>query len=175
MAKGNGKKTAKGAGRKKGSGNVVRGPALREKIRVPVNKAAYEEKESELAQLEVQVRRIERKIKPDKDQIRIHKGKISELTNDLSDSTEEAEVLIEREYHYDTNELRFFDAQTGKEVGERRTMTAEERKRQLDVEDKKGGVTGGKAGKALRLANPVLTPGEAAAAARAEDDEHPEA
>lgn len=167
-------KTAKPAkaGKKKNgrpAGNVVRGPALREKVRVPIDPVAKQKKETEHARLAIQVRQIERKIKPDKIKIAELKDQMKDLETDIEDEMEEREMLVEREYDYATKEVRFFDAATGDEVGEPRTMTPEEVKRTGDIEDKPGGIMGGKKGKAHVLPNPVLTPGQAMAAARKED------
>lgn len=125
-------KPKKPKGRK--AGDITMGPVVKRKVRVPINAAVYTRKESEIAQLGVTVRKIERKIKPDKDQIRIHKEKINELTKDIEEQTEEREMSVREEFHFSTSEVRVLDAKSKKEL-ERRTMTKEERSRTSDIED----------------------------------------
>jgi hypothetical protein len=146
----------------KAGGNVVLGPVIKKKVRVPINAAVYSKKESELAQLEVEVRKINRKIEPDKDQIRLHRQAITELTEDIENNTEEREMSVREEYHFNTNEIRVLRVDGGA-VLEKRTMTAEERKRQTDVED----VVKDRPRDAED--EPAATPSEAMAAARGED------
>lgn len=113
---------------------MVLGPIVVKKIRTPINKVVYARKESEIAQLEIETKKIERKIAPDKKAIRDNNKKIDALTKDLEENTEERETKVRERFHFNTSEVRVLDAETGKEL-ERRTMTAEERSRTTDVED----------------------------------------
>jgi hypothetical protein len=134
MAPKKAKKKSGGRSGGRSKSDVVLGPVITKKVRVPIDEKVYKRKESEIAQLGVVVRKIERKIKPDKDQIRIHKEKINELTKDIEEQTEEKEMQVREEFDPKHNELRTLHART-KEVLEARTMTDADRQRQEDLFD----------------------------------------
>jgi chromosome segregation ATPase len=123
-----------GVGKGKRSGNVELGPIVVRKIRVPINESVYKRKESELAQLEVVIAKKKRSIMPTQNEIRGLRKQVAGLTADIENNTEERDEKVREEFHFNTNELRILRASDNKLI-EKRTMTAEERKRNLDIED----------------------------------------
>jgi hypothetical protein len=115
-------------------GNIVLGPVTIAKVRVPINEKAYARKESEIAQLELKSRKLRAKIKPDQIELAEHRKQIAVLTEDLDEGSEERDVKVRHEFHYNTNEVRVLRASDQHEL-ERRTMTAAERTRNSDLED----------------------------------------
>ena len=149
--------------KKKGSADIRIGEPIKKTVRVKINVIECAKKEAEVVKKEILVKKIQIKMSPLKQEITKLNKEIDKLCADVESSTEERTVLVREEFHYKTSVVRVVEDKGG-ELVEERTMTREER--QFDLTQKPGGVIGGKAGKALRLANPVLTPGEAMAAAR---------
>jgi hypothetical protein len=129
-------KKARAGSNGKNRDDIVLGPVISSKQRVPIDAKSYARKESEIAQLEVKVKKLRAKIKPDQVLIAEHRKTISELTEDIEDETEERDVKVQNEYHFKTSEVRVLRAGDLKEI-DRRTMTTEELKRTSDVEDRK--------------------------------------
>lgn len=143
------------------------GEPVKREVRVKINVAECAEKESRVVKLENAVKKIQLTMAPQKKEITKLNKEIDKLCADVADSTEERTILVRDEFHYSTNVVRTVRADDGEQVGEDRTMTAAEAQLDHTQTPAKGGIVGGKAGAALRLANPVLTPGEAGAARKA--------
>ena len=141
------------------------GEPVKKDVRVKINVAECALKEAKVVKLEIKVKKIQLQMSPLKQEITKLNKEIDKLVADVDSSTEERTVLVREEFHYKKNLVRVVRADTN-ELVEERTMTKQET--QFDLTQKPGGIVGGKSGKALRLANPVLTTGEAVAAARAE-------
>lgn len=171
------KKKAGGKKKKQQRADFDLGPIETIKVRVPINEAVYQKKESELAQLEVVIAKKKRSIAPTLLDIRGLRKQVAGLTVDIENNTEERDERVRRRWDYKHNEVTVYRASDMK-VLEKRTMTAGERKRTLDFEDgrfqgeKKGTPSDGDSG---------LPPAEAIAAARDageeadDDDEDPTA
>ena len=149
----------------KGKGNVVLRPKMKKTVRVPINAKEYAAKEHESAKVDIAIAKLERKIAPDKNEIRKLRKTKAKLTADLEENSEDREMLVREEWHINTNEIRVLDLK-GNELS-RRTMTKEERKFQTDIEDETP---------ETRDADeePAATPMEAMEAARAEDADEAE-
>ncbi len=127
-------KAAKSRSKPAARSNVELGPVLAIKVRVPINEKVYQKKESELAQLEVLIGKKKRAIMPTQNEIRQLRKQVAGLTVDIENNTEEREEKVRHEWHFNTNEVRIMRASDMKLL-EKRTMTAEERKRNSDLED----------------------------------------
>jgi hypothetical protein len=160
-------------------GDIRIGEPIKRTVRVKINVMECAKKEAQVVKLEIAVKKIQLKMAPLKQEITKLNKEIDKLCADVDSSTEERTVLVVEEFHYKKNVVRVVEAKGG-ELVEERTMTKEETQFDL-TQTPKGGIVRGKAGKALRLTNPVLTPADAIKAARTahaegyNDDESPEA
>jgi hypothetical protein len=110
------------------------GPVEVVKIRVPINLEAYKKKESELAQVDVEIARKKRTIEPTLNEIRKLRKQAAVLTVDLEGNTEERPEKVRRQWDWKRNVVKVFRA-TDMKLLEERTITVAERKRTLDIED----------------------------------------
>jgi hypothetical protein len=122
-------KAAPKDGKKKG--DIRLGPRYEKEVRVPINATQYSKKESEIAQLEIAVARLQTKIRPDQIDIRKNRKSIAKLTVDLEENTEPRKMMVRNEYHDNQNMTRVLRADNGVLL-EERPMTDKER--QIDVE-----------------------------------------
>lgn len=159
-----GRKPKKVAGK-----DVVKTEPFNKAVRVPINAAEAARKERMIREHLNVIADHEEAMKPHKKGVRDAKKEIDKLRKEVNDKSEEVELEVYAVKDYTHSNIQFVRADND-EVVEDRTMTAEERQRDWVAERGEGGVMGGKAGSKHRLPNPVLTPGEAAAAARKEDD-----
>jgi len=129
-------KKPKARGNAKNRTDIVLGPIITKEVRVPINLKEYKAKESQVAQLDVKIRKIQKRLAPDLKDIRDARKLISKLSEDLEENTELRPMKVKLEMHFKTSEVRVLRADDLKEL-ERRTMTKEELTRNDDLEDQK--------------------------------------
>ena len=143
--------------KEKAKGNIETRGTTKHKLPVVINEAAVQKKEARIrAALTEKVLEAE-KMRPHQLKIKGLSEEIEKLRKEAESYTEERDVKCEVLYDFAHREIRYKRLDTGKIVDSlSKTMTDEDRTPDLFHKGKK-------------LGTPVLTPGEAMAAARAED------
>lgn len=166
------------ANKKKAAAVELRGTVSKE-LPVLIDQKACRKKEGQVVSLELKVAKLTASMAPAKSEIKKLNKEIDKLCIQVEQSVELRDVKCEVIYDFEHRTVNFRRLDTKQIVKElSRTMTDSDREGDLFAEPKKGkrgrppkepkgGIVRGKAGAALRLANPVLTPGEAVSAARA--------
>jgi hypothetical protein len=150
---------------KKARTDTVKTGIFKKVVRIPIDAEATKKRKLQMADMEMKIDEMNETLRPTKEKVTALRAEKRKLKMDIKSGTVEQETKIYEVKNFKSGEAIAYLAKGNTEVG-RRTLGKDDY--QADVEDKplKGGIVGGKAGKALRLKNPVLTPGEAVAAAR---------